>query len=108
MDTPYVDGQSRLNDIDVDDQVTSTCRITSGWGIVKDDLVTDGNGFMQSVYQHPARRCHEYHVVQERLRPRERNDQVWNVTDRTNLIQVVLGLAVTSQAPKTRPVIVSL
>jgi len=52
--TPFVDGQARLNDMDVDDQgYVYLSHFVFGWGIVKDDLRTDGGmNLMSSVYQH--------------------------------------------------------
>src|SRR5205807_10541613 len=94
--TPFVDGQGRLNDIDVDDQgYVYLSHFVFGWGIVKDDLRTDGGmNLMSSVYQHfpfgDAGDQDPLHILSFKsgtnyylLANVQTQAEIWNVTDRT-------------------------
>lgn len=99
---PFVDGQTRLDDFDVDDLgYLYLSHAVFNWGIVKDDLRTDGNlTLMQSQYQHwpfgdngdqdPA------HILSFKSGTQyfalinvTTQSEVWNVTDRSNPVRVV-------------------
>src|ERR1700674_4782574 len=99
--TPFVDGQARLNDIDVDDLgYLYLSHFVFGWGIVKDDLKTDGNlAIMQSKYQHFPYGDNgdqdPVHILAFKSGAQyfalinvESQSEVWNVTDRSNPARV--------------------
>ncbi len=111
--TPFVDGQARLNDIDVDDQgYLYVSHFVFGWGIVKDDLRTDGGmNLMPSQYQHYPFGDNgdqdPIHVLSFKsgtnyfmLVNVETQTEVWNVTDRTQPRRVQVMRINFSQAAK--------
>jgi PKD repeat protein len=100
---PYTDGQTRLNDFDVDDQgYVYLSHYVFGWGIVKDDLRTDGSlQLMDSQYQHfpygDAGDQDPIHILSFKtatdyyaLINVENQTEVWRVTDRRNPVRVVV------------------
>src|SRR5260221_2208616 len=101
--TPFVDGQARLNDFDVDDQgYLYLSNFVFGWGIVKDDLQTDGKlTLMSSKYQHfPYGDAGDYdpiHILSFKSGAQyfalinvETQTEVWNVTDRSHPSRVAV------------------
>jgi PKD repeat protein len=98
---PYVDGQARLNDFDVDDQgYVYLSHYVFGWGIVKDDLQDAGGlALMESQYQHFPYGDNgdqdPVHIVSFRsgadyyaLTNVETQSEIWKVTDRTHPVRV--------------------
>ncbi len=111
---PYVDGQARLNDFDVDDQgYLYLSHFVFGWGIVKDDLRTDGSlQLMASQYQHfpygDAGDMDPIHILSFKsgsdyyaLINVSSQTEVWKVTDRTHPVRVFVNQRMNfSQAAK--------
>ncbi len=99
---PYVDGQARLNNFDVDDLgYLYLSHYVFGWGIVKDDLQTDGSlSRMESRYQNfpygdngdqdpVAILTFKNGTQYFALINVTTHSEVWNVTDRSNPVRVV-------------------
>ncbi len=99
--TPFVDGQARLNNFDVDDLgYLYLSHYVFGWGIVKDDLQTDGKlTLMHSQYQHfpygdngdqdpVAILSFKSGTQYFALINVTTQSEVWNVTNRSNPVRV--------------------
>lgn len=110
---PFVDGQARLNDIDVDELgYVYASHFVFGWGIVKDDLRADNNlSLMPSQYQHfpygDGGDSDPVHILSFKsgnnyyaLINVSTQTEVWNVTDRTHPTRVQIMRINFSQAAK--------